>query len=663
MTMTWRDAAPPPRRSRRRAVVFLCTFAFALAASLIYVYTRPAEYRAMARMQIAPAAVVTQAANATATPTVATDAKSFLTEVQVLTSRSLLQRVFDRLKERGTLRALGPDPIAAMQDMLHADPVGGTQVVVLSAESREQALVAPLVNTVVDAYREHVADVYKGSASSAYAELTDEIGKLDKEMTAKRDAVNGFRARYDIVSMEHKENDVLTQIDGLSQSYTEAKNRQAKAQAHLQALQGSAAAGKAIVRAKDDPVLADIEQRASLLREQWQALQGRFTPAYLAMDPTAKSLQARLENLENQLKTQRAASAQAALAEAQEELSAAQSAAGKLRQDVADNQKQAQEFATHLNEYKALRQDLDHLEEMHRAALDRLTKLQASEQERAPRVELMEAATPSLAPWRPDYLRDALIALAGSLAFGLLATWFVDFIAGSPALPAIPTMMVQHSWIPTVLARETMIEPLSLAAPGTGQLPAPALPRQLDDTEIVALIGATTEDARLAVLALLSGLSTKELVALRWEQIDRSTGMIHVSGEDGRAVPLYEPLRGLLDARRQVQPEAAGAILGNARGECLRIEEVEQLVQYGAHDAGLDRPQEVTPDALRYTWLSFLLRQGIRATDVSAVAGSIPHNELVAYMQIHSPKSRRPLDQIDRVLPVLRELARDGIGQ
>ncbi len=179
----------------------------------------------------------------------------------------------------------------------------------------------------------------------------------------------------------------------------------------------------------------------------------------------------------------------------------------------------------------------------------------------------------------------------------------------------------------------------------------------------MALIGATTEDARLAVLALLSGLSTKELVALRWEQIDRSTGMIHVSGEDGRAVPLYEPLRGLLDARRQVQPEAAGAILGNARGECLRIEEVEQLVQYGAHDAGLDRPQEVTPDALRYTWLSFLLRQGIRATDVSAVAGSIPHNELVAYMQIHSPKSRRPLDQIDRVLPELRELARDGIGQ
>ena len=663
MTMTWGEITSPPRRSRRRAVVFLCAFVFALAGSLIYVYTRPAEYRALARLQIAPAAVVTRPAEAKETPTVAADAKAFLTEVQVLTSRPLLQNVFDRVKESGLPPDLGPDPIAAMQQMLHAEPVAGTQIVELSAESPEQALVAPLVNTVVGAYRQHVADVYKGSATSTYGEVNDEVGKLDQEVTANRQAVDAFRARYDIVSMEHKENDVLAEIDGLTQSYTEAKNRQAKAQARLQALRNSAATGKAIVRAEDDPTLADIEQRTSVLREQWQALQRRFTPAYLALDPNTKSLQARLENLENQLNTQRAASARAALAEAQEELSAAQSAAEKLRQNVTDNQKQAQEFATHLNEYRTLRQDLDHLEEMHRAALDRLMKLRASEQERAPRVELIESATSSSAPWRPDYRRDALIALAGSVVFGLFAAWFADFIAGPPVSPAIPSMIVQHSWVPTMLARETMIEPLSLAMPGSRQLPAPAaLPRQLVDAEILALIRATTDDARLVVMALLSGLNTEELVALRWDEIDLSAGLIHVTGEDGRVVPLQEPLCGLLDARRPPQPEAAGTVLRGAKGDRLGIEEVGQLVQYGAHDAGLDRPQEVTPDALRYTWLSFLLRQGIRAADVSGVAGRVPHSDLVAYMQIHSPKARQPLDQIDRVLPVLRELARDGIG-
>ena len=641
--------------------MFVGAFVVALAGSLIYVYTRPAEYRAVARLQIAPAATVTQPAETKNTPTVATGAKSFLTEVQVLTSRPLLEDVLDRLKENGLLRDPEPDPIAAMQQMLRADPVAGTQIVELSAEGREPALVAPLVNSVIDAYRQHVADVYKGSATSTYGEINDEISKLDQEVTAKRQAVDAFQARYDIVSIEHKENDVLAQINGLSLAYTTAKDRQAKAQAQLQALQNSVSAGKAIVRAKDNPTLANIEQRASLLHEQLRELQRRFTPAYLAMDAEAKSMQARLENLEDQVRTQREASARAALAEAQEELSAARAAVDKLQQDVADNQKRAQEFATHLNEYKTLREDLNHLEEMHRAALDRLMKLKASERERSPRVEVVEAAIPNATPWRPDYHRDALIALAGSLVFGLLAAWFADFIAGQPRSPALPTVMVQHSWVPTMLGRQPIIEPLSLTAPGPRQLPAPAaLPRLLDDAEIVALIDAATEDTRLALLALLTGLSTEELVALRWEEIDLPAGVIRLA--DGRAVALAEPLGNLLNARRRLQPDAAGPVLRGATGEALGIEAARRLVQYGAHDAGLDRPQEVTPDALRYTWLSFLLRQGIRAADVAIVAGHVPHDDLLAYMEVHSPKARQPLDRIDRVLPVLRKLAGDATG-
>ena len=124
-----------------------------------------------------------------------------------------------------------------------------------------------------------------------------------------------------------------------------------------------------------------------MLREQLHELQRRFTPTYLAFDADAKIVAvAACKSGGSKLKTRRIVSAQATLAEAQEELSAAESATEKLRQDVADNQKQAQEFATHLNEYKSLREDLDHFEEMHRAALDRLLKLQASERERAPRV-------------------------------------------------------------------------------------------------------------------------------------------------------------------------------------------------------------------------------------------------------------------------------------
>jgi hypothetical protein len=49
------------------------------------------------------------------------------------------------------------------------------------------------------------------------------------------------------------------------------------------------------------------------------------------------------------------------------------------------------------------------------------------------------------------------------------------------------------------------------------------------------------------------------------------------------------------------------------------------------------------------------MRQGIRAADIAGVAGSVPQRELIACMQINSPRERRPLELIDRVLPALRE--------
>ncbi len=88
----------------------------------------------------------------------------------------------------------------------------------------------------------------------------------------------------------------------------------------------------------------------------------------------------------------------------------------------------------------------------------------------------------------------------------------------------------------------------------------------------------------------------------------------------------------------------------------LPIEAIGELVLYTAYDAGIDRPHEITADALRYTYLGYLLRQGIRAADIGRIVGRIPQNELIAYMQLHSPTARLPFEQIERLLPVLREL-------
>jgi DNA-binding IclR family transcriptional regulator len=47
----------------------------------------------------------------------------------------------------------------------------------------------------------------------------------------------------------------------------------------------------------------------------------------------------------------------------------------------------------------------------------------------------------------------------------------------------------------------------------------------------------------------------------------------------------------------------------------------------------------------------------LKAADVAEVAGPVSHEELMASMEIHSPKARQSAHRIDRVLPILRQLA------
>jgi hypothetical protein len=89
---------------------------------------------------------------------------------------------------------------------------------------------------------------------------------------------------------------------------------------------------------------------------------------------------------------------------------------------------------------------------------------------------------------------------------------------------------------------------------------------------------------------------------------------------------------------------------------------VARLVLFTAYDAKLDRPQEVTPAVLRYTFISYLLRQGIRAADVDRIVGRVPDTGLLAYMQLNSPAAWRPIEDIERVLPALREIIAAGTG-
>ncbi|KON82106.2 hypothetical protein PA01_11360 [Azoarcus sp. PA01] len=646
------STAYSPPHKRRRIAVFGLSFLLLAAASLIYDYSRPAEYRTVAQLRI------DMPGNGDTADERRTAARAaFLTEIEVLTSRPLVEKAAARLAAVGTPLPAGADEggdgVEDYRRMLDATPVEGTDVVELAASGRPAEALAPLVNALIDTYRSELTERYRQDSGSRATRAQDEAAKLEERVAEKRRALDDYRRDHDIVSLERDENRVLTQVKGVGQSLNAANDRLVAAEAKLRSLRDSIAAGKSIVRARDNPTLSNLEQRASQLREEQHELERVYTPDFLAFDPRAKALRMRIASLDEQMKQVREKGQQAALSDAEEEVAAARAAVDRLTQQAGGERRTVQAFTARLGEFKAMQEELTGLEQMHRAAVVTATGLQAAERIRVPEVTTLEAAYPPAEPWRPQYGRDAAIGVTASLLLALLTTWIVElFNRSAPA----PSLVIAPAWprsvqLPTARSPETLgqFAPSALLAGA-----APVL-RELDEAEIAQLLDELPDDARVGALALLSGLSFDELAGLKWPALDLAERRILLPD---RVVPLSAAFAAQLGRYREHRPETAdGPVVPAASGGTP--DALDATLLYAAHDAGVPGADEITGAALRHSYIAYLVRQGVRFADLSGIVGRLPADLLGAYTALSPAGRKRPIEEIDRTHPALHRIRCD----
>ncbi|WP_068809244.1 GumC family protein [Thauera phenolivorans] len=640
--------------NRRRLRVFLGVFVLAAVLGLGWIFLQPALYRADARLQIRPPAATSATAPVAGavaggqrsdTPT---GANPFLTEVQVLGSRPVLERAVARLNSQGyDLGALGPDPVGTLQQRVEIAPAGGTQIVALSITGSEPALLAPALNAIAEAYRDHIAASFQATSGDAMASAEEESRRLDAAVATKLAEVEDFRARHNIVSMEREENQILARVKGIAASLNTANEEAAIAEGRLRSLEESVAAGRMVVRARDNPTLANLEQRASQIREQLRELERSYTPEYIALDPRLRSQRDRLAELEQQIVTARREGEQAALAEAREAAASARETAERLRRQAAADQQEVQRFTARFNEYKALQDGLSELQTLQRAAAQRATLLQASEQSRMPAVQLLEPAVAPGEVWRPRYARDAAIALGAAFVLGLLAMWFVELFNRQPAPP--PTLVVAQPIGGSGYRgpqQATLAQPAApaLAGGAPALLEAQAdLPRELARDELLALLHGASEEVRVAILLLLHGLSREEAIALDWNAVALDRRQLRIEGDPPRTLALQDALAARL---ARCAPRPGEPVLTAPGGGPLDGAALDAELLCAAHDAGLEDPAGIDAAALRHAYLAFLVRQGIRFADLAQLVGRLPADEMGAYSRLAPSGPRLSLEAI-----------------
>jgi len=140
-------------------------------------------------------------------------------------------------------------------------------------------------------------------------------------------------------------------------------------------------------------------------------------------------------------------------------------------------------------------------------------------------------------------------------------------------------------------------------------------------------------------------LFRSELAALTPGDFDLGGCTVAITGAAPRQLPLGPALCRLLQDGDPLPAWRDDAEQG--------LQELAQRIPLLAMDAGLAHAQEVDLQALRHTYLVYLVRQGARLTELHRIAGAMGAAEVQRYAPFSPGGASRPLEQIELIYPTL----------
>lgn len=622
-----------------RLTIFLVTFLVVLVISMGYVFSRPAIYQSYATLLTVPRTAIDQISREA-------DIQHVTIQRQVLLGSELLTGTARKLQDTDSEYPANLTP-AAIRAMLDVRPVADTNLVEMIAEGAEPALLPVLINAWIDVYLAARAEEVANSTGTTKQAVQEELSGLNEKIEQKRMELAQFRQQYAIISTGREENEALARLKGLNDALNTASEEEVKAKSRLDAIRKAIEREETVVPQNDSRTLSTLEKRAQELREELEELDRQYTREFMALTPSLKVIPEKLAALEKEILTMRQKGQATVLTDAQQEYAAARQTASVIQQQLKDHRQQAAEFTSRFTEHDALKNDLEALEQLYRDTQDRLAQIETRHTGKYPYVDVIERAFLPLVPIKPDYQRDALIALMVSLFLGLAAVWLVRFLTREEqeriAIHLSDVHMHDQENLPRPIldalrAPQNVLAKKAQTIQAITQQPVVAA---LPDDQINKLFQAANVKEKQLLLLLLSGLSLNEITELQAGSFDLEQNYLIIQGDSPRKVPLHPVLKRLHSAH--------GYSLTDSAGKNLNVADLQALLDCLQIDAGFS-PISLS-EKLRQTYILYLVRQGVRLSELGSVIGYVPPAELSAYGAYAPMGEKKPLAAINLIYP------------
>ena len=652
---------PPhiPWYKARRFIVFTLTFLLSAILSLSYLYSRPALYRSYATLLTVAQTAIDEISSKA-------DIQHVAIQRQILTGQELLNETLTLLDQnqqqdinRESRVTLAQLTIAELRNMLTVEAVPDTNLVELAAQGYQAEILKPIINTWIEVYLQRRGDEIKQTTGLTIEILQEELSGLEKKVLIKRTELEIFRSNNNITSLGREnifENQSLAKFRGLNQSLSVANEEAIKAKAKLDAINRAIEQGKVVVPSEDVRSMRFLERKLQKLQKKLTDFDEKYTRQYLELNPGLNVLPQQIKALELEIQKKRNIGKSIVLTEAEREYDAARQTLHETQLQLKEHNKEATAFSSKFSEHESLLSDLEGLEVLQRETQERLIQIEAKQAEKFPQVKVIERAFYPRDPISPNYTRDAIIAFVSSIILGLFGVWIVDYLTRKEIQTTTISVTGSNLYrdmapglISTYAQKQEQLNQnssQSLQHDESHKLEND-LHQELNVNEIDELLESSDIKAKQLISLLLSGLSLGEISRLTGVDFDFNNNSINISGEENRSIPLNPALKTLFE---HIEPCPVWF-----RGESIAVKKLEAILIYASVDAGLAESQNITADSLSYSYILYLVKQGIRLSELVQVIGDVDPGMLSQYSRYSPEKKGLPLGEINLLYPALEK--------
>jgi capsular exopolysaccharide synthesis family protein len=387
------------------------------------------QFRARTLLQVAPPAPtsmnVADALMMTGNPI--RDRQFFNTQLNVLYSRSLAERVIQRLKLYDQPPFKGSaDPAGLFIRHLQVEPIPETFVIdvrITHPDSNEAALWA---NTLADVYIDYSIEGQVESAKRAYDWVTERLAETQRTMQEAQDKLLKSYQTQEMFVPEGAVSAVASSISKLNDDHLQGQARRIALEAELQEIADMRQRGRNLVnlpRVAADPMVLELTGKlaalsidVSRLKEKYKQAHPEIQKLQLQIDQINKARQARTVQIEEGLRA---------------EYRQLQRRDTELREAIEAQKGQAVVQSRKLTELESLKKQADSANNLYTVLLQKLNETNIASSIQNSNVRLLDRAIVPSTPVTPQKRRMALLGTLIGLLLGMGYVFLRDYVSNT----------------------------------------------------------------------------------------------------------------------------------------------------------------------------------------------------------------------------------------